>query len=96
MEDINVKKFNEIVAVIRKNKNGKDNVDVQIKTMIYKITQERKKQNITQDELSDMTGISQTTISRIESFVSTPTLPILINIANALHLKITLSKIQKS
>lgn len=95
MEDIKVKQLNEILAAIRKNKNVKDNVDLQVKTMVYKMTQERKKQNITQDELSDMTGIPQTTISRIESFVSTPTLPILINIANALQLKITLTKIQK-
>lgn len=95
MENINVKKFNDIVTERRKNKNGKDNINIQIKTMVYKITQERKKQNITQDELSDMTGIPQTTISRIESFVSTPTLPILIKIANALQLKITLNKIKK-
>lgn len=89
MANIDIKKFNEIVEEVKKIEM--ECTYKQIADIIYQIIEERKKQNITQIKLSDMTGIPQTTISRIETFISTPTLPILIKIANALQLKITLN-----
>ncbi len=80
--------FNEIVKEMREKDVSK--VDNQIGEIIFKITSERKKQKISQSELSAMTGIPQTTISRIETFISTPTLPVLLKIINALNMKFSL------
>lgn len=80
--------FNEIVKEMREKDVSK--VDNQIGEIIFKITSERKKQKISQSELSAMTGIPQTTISRIETFISTPTLPVLLKIINALNMNFSL------
>lgn len=66
--------------------------DEKIYEIIYKLTQERKKQNLSQDDLATKSGLSKNTISRIETFVSTPSLSALIQIAHALNLDIIISK----
>ncbi|MBP3554252.1 MAG: helix-turn-helix transcriptional regulator [Clostridia bacterium] len=60
----------------------------QIDDIILALLKERKRKKITQTELSALTDIPQTTISRIESFASIPTLQILLKIANALGLNL--------
>lgn len=72
--------------------NTQDTVQDQIDDLIFGLIKARKKSNLTQIKLSQITGIPQTTISRIESFSTTPTLPILMKMANALNLSIILSK----
>ena len=64
--------------------------DQKVYDIVYKIIQTRKKQNLTQKQLSEITGLSHNTISRIETYLSTPSLPVLINIADALNLNLTL------
>lgn len=63
-----------------------------IDDLIFELIRERKKRKITQVELSEATGISQVTISRLESLRSIPTLPILITLASALGLSLTLKR----
>lgn len=72
--------------------NTKDVVQEQIDDLIVDLIKARKKNKITQVKLSQMTGIPQTTISRLESFNTIPTLQILIRIANALDFSLILSR----
>ena len=67
-----------------------DLIQDQIDDIILELIKERKRNKITQIQLSKLTGIPQATISRLESFNSIPTLQILIKIANALHLTLQL------
>ena len=66
--------------------------DEKIYEIVYFLTQERKKQNLSQDELATKSGLTKNTISRIETLVSTPSLSALIQISNALNLDIIISK----
>lgn len=84
LKDKEIKKLNEIIGEMRKIERSK--TKQKINDIIYQIIEERKKQNLSQSDLSDLSGLSQTTISRIETYTSTPTLPILIKIMNALNL----------
>lgn len=65
-------------------------VDETIYQIIFQLTQERKNQKISQEELASRTGLTKNTISRVETFVSTPTLQVLIKMANALGLNLSL------
>lgn len=67
-----------------------DVIQDQIDDIILELIKERKKNKITQVQLSKSTGIPQATISRLESFNSIPTLQILIKISNALGLSLSL------
>lgn len=62
-----------------------------IMEIVYIITQERKNQKLSQDELAAKAHLAKNTISRIETFVSVPTLSALLQISDALNLDITLS-----
>lgn len=68
--------------------------DEKIYEIIYILTQERKKQHLSQEELATKSGLTKNTISRIETFVSTPTLSALIQISHALDLDIFIAKKQ--
>lgn len=67
-----------------------DIIQDQIDDIILELIKERKKNRITQVELSKITGIPQTTISRLESFNCIPTLQVLLRISNALGLSLFL------
>ena len=69
-------------------------VDEKIFEIIYGVTQERKRQNLSQDDLAAKSGLTKNTISRIETFASTPTLTALIQICYSLGLDIVISKQQ--
>lgn len=70
----------------------KDNpIQDQIDDIIYELVRARKQKKITQIQLSKESGIPQTTISRMESLASIPTLQVLIKIANVLGLSLKLS-----
>lgn len=68
-----------------------DDVQNQIDDIIVSLIKERKKKKLTQAQLSEVTGIPQATISRLESFASTPTLQVLIRLSNALGLYLSIS-----
>lgn len=82
----NINELNKIVKEIRETEISATREE--INEIIYVITNERKKQKMSQSELAALTGLPQTTISRIETFVSIPTLPVLIKIMNALNLEL--------
>lgn len=65
--------------------------DEKIFEIVNTITQERKAQNLSQEELATKANLAKNTISRIETFVSVPTLSALIQITNALNLDIFIS-----
>lgn len=67
-------------------------VDEQIYKLVYDITQERKKQKLSQKEVALLADLPQNTVSRVETFVSTPSLSVLIKLANALKLQVSLEK----
>lgn len=67
-------------------------VQDQIDDLIFELIRERKRKRITQTDLSIRTGIPQATISRLESFKSTPTLQVLITLSNALGFSLSLKK----
>ncbi|MCM1232632.1 MAG: helix-turn-helix domain-containing protein [Ruminococcus flavefaciens] len=66
--------------------------DEKIYEIVYILTQERKNQKLSQDDLAAKSGLTKNTISRIETFSSTPTLPALIQISHALALDIVITK----
>lgn len=68
--------------------NTKDVIQDQIDDLIFHLIKTRKKNKVTQIKLSQMSGVPQTTISRIESFSTVPTLSVLLKIANALELSL--------
>lgn len=59
--------------------------------LIISVISERKEQNISQRDLAKMTGLKQSTISRMEKEIVSPRLDTLIKIINALDLEITLT-----
>lgn len=65
-------------------------VDKQIYDIVYKLTQVRKQKNMTQKQLAEKAGLSHNTISRIETYITTPSLPILISLTNALGMTLDL------
>ncbi len=67
-----------------------DDVDASIQDIIYELTKIRKDKKISQAELSEMSGIAQSTISRIETHRVIPTLPILFKILHSLDCKLTI------
>ena len=69
-----------------------DVIQDQIDDLILFLIRERKKKKITQVELSKVSGIPQATISRLETFSSIPTLPILLKWSKSLGLSIQLHK----
>ena len=80
---------NETVSVENSLKKN-DSIQDQIDDIILELIKERKKQNLSQTKLSQMTGIPQATISRLESFATVPTLYIVIKLSNALNLTLSL------
>ncbi len=69
-----------------------DPIEEKICIMVYQITQERKNQNLSQEELAKMAGLTKNTISRIETFTTIPSLSALLKIIESLKLNITISK----
>lgn len=67
-----------------------DNLDTQFQ-IIKAILDAREQQHITQKQLSEMTGIAQGDISKIENGNANPSIKTLIRIANALGKEIRLS-----
>lgn len=61
--------------------------------IIQALIDARKRQHITQKELSDRTGITQADISRIENRTRNPGLEMLIRLAKGLGMRIKLEKI---
>lgn len=57
------------------------------------ITEERKAQKLSQEALAQKANLTKNTISRIETFVSEPTLSALVQILQALNLDIIISPI---
>lgn len=77
---------------IEKCLNKDDFIQDQIDDIIFLLIRERKKQKITQTELSKMTGVPQATISRLETFATVPTLYIILKLSNALNMKISFNR----
>ncbi len=78
----------------QKNLNLIDPYEEKIKEIIFKIIKTRKSKKITQQKLAEVTGLPQTTISRMECFKVVPTLNLLIKICDALDLKILVIRIK--
>lgn len=88
MTKTKVVQINEIAKEI--NDVSVSEIDEQIYKIVYIITQERKRKNISQKQLSSLTELPQNTISRIETFVSTPSLPVLLKILSALDMEFSI------
>lgn len=82
----NVEQINELMELIKKVPDENE----QIYKLVNQITEERKKQKISKVELSKITGINRSTIFRIETFSTIPTLNILIKILDVLNMKIVI------
>ncbi|OES45788.1 helix-turn-helix domain-containing protein [Domibacillus iocasae] len=55
---------------------------------IKNLIQERKKLGLIQEDLAEMTGLSQSAIGRIESMKTNPTLKTIVKLLNALDMKL--------
>lgn len=60
-------------------------MEINYKDIGIRIKQERFNQNITQEKLAEISGISVTHMSNIENANTKLSLPVLVNIANALN-----------
>ena len=63
-------------------------------SLIQALIDARKNQNITQKELSQLTGITQADISRIENGTRNPSLAMVKRIANSLGMRLKLEQIK--
>ena len=68
----------------------KDTVDSVYHFTIFLVVEARKSQNLTQKELSKLTGIRQSNLSRIENGKCTPTLEMLQKIAAGLGKRVVI------
>lgn len=75
-----------------KKMNNNTDVYIQDKFIRTRLASIRKSKKLTQKQLSDMTGLSQATISNIESGDNSYTLRSLIRIAEALGYEINIDK----
>jgi transcriptional regulator with XRE-family HTH domain len=87
--------MNMVNLSVEKKLNSDTKVRDQIDDLVIRIIAERKKQQITQTILSQLAGIPQPTISRLESFRSIPTLEVIIKLSNALGLSIYLDNMER-
>lgn len=69
---------------------GEDWIQDSIDDMVFEVIKQRKKKNISQLELSKIVNVPQSSISRIETFRTVPTLQMLLKICHALDLKLNL------
>lgn len=85
----------ELLEQLRKinQKEEKDFIE-EIDQMIDLIVEKRKSLELSQTDISIITGISQTTISRIETKTNIPTLNILYKICKSLDLTIKIVDIK--
>ncbi len=60
--------------------------------IINELAEERIRNGISQRELAEKTGLKQSAIARMESLQSTPRLDTLIRVANALNIKLEITK----
>lgn len=60
--------------------------------IINELTEERIRSGISQRQLAEKTGLKQSAIARMESLQSTPRLDTLIRVANALGIKLEVTK----
>lgn len=81
-----MKTYNDLRAELIK----KDPVDYFIMESVGKIMAARDRKRLSQRDLSELTGIPQKTISRIENGIDIPKIPTLIKLAVALDLELTL------
>lgn len=59
-----------------------------VRRVCIRLADERKKQGVSQQRLSEMAGLSRTGVRHIESLETNPTLSSLLKIANALDLNL--------
>lgn len=70
-----------------------DHIQDQIDDMVVELIKLRKKSKLSQIELSKISGVPQTTISRIETFRTTPDIHSLLKLFNAIGFTIKVGKI---
>lgn len=88
-----MKKFDETLNELMKNqdfKNEYDTLEPEYQ-VIREMLKAREEKNLTQVELSQLTGISQADISRLENGEANPTIGILDRVANAFGKKLEIS-----
>ena len=89
IEMTNHKRFKEKVLANPEVKSEYDSLQIEY-DLIQAMIDARTKQNITQKELSDRTGITQADISRIENGTRNPSLDTVKRIAAALGMQLKL------
>lgn len=80
------------MAIIEENGRIKvseiDPVQEAIVDLVHSLTQERKRRHLSQVMLAEITEMPQSTISRVESLRTVPTIQVLIKMATALDLSL--------
>ncbi|MBQ7954770.1 MAG: helix-turn-helix transcriptional regulator [Lachnospiraceae bacterium] len=84
--------YKEYVKKIDPN-SGRDLTDIEEQAKIISaVIQQRNALGLSQRDLAEICGIPQSSVSRIESFQTTPNLATLLKILRPLGLKLTISK----
>lgn len=60
--------------------------------IVNELAEERSRKGISQRQLAEMSGLKQSAIARMESLQSTPRLDTLVRVANALEVKLEITK----
>lgn len=85
-KEINITELAQEIKRIELSKEEK-----QLNDVIFQLKSKRKEKKLTQQQLADMCHVPRSTIARTEAYISTPTLPILFKIINALNLSFTIN-----
>ncbi len=82
--------LNSILEMATWDNLKNESPEKQIEDLVYALTKIRKEKKISQTDLAIKADITQTTISRIETFRATPTISAIFKIVKALDYKIAL------
>lgn len=85
-KEINITELAQEIKRIELSKEEK-----QLNDVIFQLKSKRKEKKLTQQQLADMCNVPRSTIARTEAYISTPTMPILLKMINALDLSLTIN-----
>lgn len=74
-------------------KKKEDWYDEELNEIIYHLIQERKSKNMTQEQIAELCDCPRSTIARMESLISQPTVGTLMRYCKAVGLKLTIKRI---
>lgn len=88
--ELTLNKLNSLLEVAKWENSIKDDTEKQIEDFVFSLIQLRKEKKLTQHDLAQKANLAQTTISRIETLQTVPSIAAIFGILKALDCKIVI------